>query len=154
MSRRWAPPKPASPQASFALPARGRFTPAVKSTTDTSVASAASLGLTRGGDSATQHIGDLAAAMLGVIERRTSKTRLDGVMLAVEIRAQVYAYLVAHPTGATADEIAAAINYSILTVRPRVSELRRQGRILDSGVRRKNISGKSAIVWKIGNNSG
>ncbi len=68
-------------------------------------------------------------------------------MLAVEIRSKVFAYLTEHPAGATADEIAAELNYSILTIRPRVSELNKQRRIIDSGLRRRNASGRNAIVW-------
>lgn len=49
--------------------------------------------------------------------------------------------------GSTADETAEALDLSILTVRPRVSELRAQGRIVDSGERRTNASGRRAIVW-------
>jgi hypothetical protein len=52
-------------------------------------------------------------------------------------------------SGATADEIAAALNTSILSVRPRVSELHRTGAIVGAGARRKNESGLSATVWKI-----
>jgi hypothetical protein len=47
----------------------------------------------------------------------------------------------------TADEIAAMLRKSILSVRPRVSELATKMRIWDSGKRRKNGSGHSAIVW-------
>jgi predicted transcriptional regulator len=47
----------------------------------------------------------------------------------------------------TADEIADMLRKSILSVRPRVSELNSRGLIWDSGRRRKNQSGNSAIVW-------
>ena len=49
----------------------------------------------------------------------------------------------------TSDEIASALNRSILFVRPRLSELVKLGRIEDSGVRRTNDSGQLATVWKI-----
>lgn len=49
--------------------------------------------------------------------------------------------------GLTADQIAAAIGETILSVRPRVTELLRDGRVRDSGQRRKNDSGRSAKVW-------
>lgn len=48
----------------------------------------------------------------------------------------------------TADEVADILNLSILTVRPRMTELLRMGKIEDSGLRRFNASGKKAIVWK------
>ncbi|MCH8882314.1 MAG: alpha-hydroxy-acid oxidizing protein [SAR324 cluster bacterium] len=35
-----------------------------------------------------------------------------------------------------------------LAIRPRISELSRLGKITDTGRRRRNTSGKSAIVWK------
>lgn len=49
----------------------------------------------------------------------------------------------------TADECAARLSQPVLTIRPRLSELRKQGTIEDSGHRRKNASGVSAIVWRI-----
>lgn len=51
-------------------------------------------------------------------------------------------------TGMTTDECAGRLGLSIHTVRPRVTELSRLGKLRDSGSRRKNtLSGKSAIVW-------
>jgi len=49
----------------------------------------------------------------------------------------------------TADEVADFLNRSILSIRPRLSELLRLGKITDTGFRRLNQSGKNAIVWKI-----
>ena len=49
--------------------------------------------------------------------------------------------------GLTADELAAELEVSRWTIQPRTSELRRKGKIADSGQRRRNESGKSAIVW-------
>lgn len=50
---------------------------------------------------------------------------------------------------ATADELAARLDRSILTIRPRVSELNKIGKIEQTGQRRKNSSGMSAAEWKI-----
>lgn len=47
----------------------------------------------------------------------------------------------------TADEAANELNLDKLAVRPRFSELARQGLIVDLGQRRRNESGKQAIVW-------
>jgi hypothetical protein len=91
----------------------------------------------------------LALAMIGVLQQHTTDVRRDGVMLALEVRGKVSGWLVEHPDGATADDIAAAPGYDRLTVRPRVSELYKLRQIEDSGVRRKNASGKSAAVWMI-----
>jgi len=142
--RRWTKPAPPSPQ----LAMRGLLTPAGRPTTDTSSAAAASIGLKRGGDDSMETIGDLASAMVAAAERHTRKTRLSGVMRALKVRGEVLAYLEDHPEGATADEIAYELKYSILTVRPRVSELRKMGLITDTEKRRPNTSGRNAIVWK------
>lgn len=52
------------------------------------------------------------------------------------------------PGGLTADEIAAALDLSILSIRPRISELKKQGRVEKTRVRRRNASGMSASVWR------
>ncbi len=165
MSRRWAPPKPKSTQIDLRLEQRGRFTAPIKLATDTSAASAASVGLKRGGDieerremseerggggplsSSFSPISSVAAFMVGVLERHTAKVRLGGAMLALTVRKEVFNYLSIHPDGATADEIAAALRRTPFTVRPRCSELLRKGLIADSGRRRENVSRRSAIVW-------
>ena len=49
----------------------------------------------------------------------------------------------------TADEIAARLNRSILSIRPRLSELAALSLINDTGTRRENASGKRAIVWEV-----
>ncbi len=48
----------------------------------------------------------------------------------------------------TADEAATLIGVSPLAIRPRFSELVAQGKAEDSGVRRRNASGKSAVAWR------
>lgn len=50
---------------------------------------------------------------------------------------------------ATADEIAGRLACSILSIRPRVTELARQGVIVDTGERRPNDSGRKAKVWRL-----
>ena len=49
--------------------------------------------------------------------------------------------------GLTADECAKLLNQQIWSVRPRLSELRRMGRIVETEERRKNASGMTATVW-------
>jgi hypothetical protein len=49
--------------------------------------------------------------------------------------------------GLTADECAAKLNRNILGIRPRVSELAAQSKIIDSERTRPNTSGIAAIVW-------
>ena len=53
----------------------------------------------------------------------------------------------------TPDEVAERLGLSILSVRPRISELARMGRIRDTGQRRRNRSGKRAKVWQIKENA-
>ena len=48
----------------------------------------------------------------------------------------------------TADEVADVVEKSILSIRPRIAELSKLGRIEDSGQRRTNESGKAATVWR------
>jgi predicted ArsR family transcriptional regulator len=68
---------------------------------------------------------------------------------ASKVRAAVFAQLGTYPGGATADEVARDLNLSVLSVRPRVSELKRTGKIKETGARRKNDSGMTATVWRI-----
>lgn len=49
----------------------------------------------------------------------------------------------------TADEIAERTGDSILTVRPRVTELAKAGKIVKTPLRRPNSSGKMAAVWMV-----
>ena len=48
----------------------------------------------------------------------------------------------------TADEVAETMEKSILSIRPRIAELVKLGKIEDSGNRRENESGKEATVWR------
>lgn len=47
----------------------------------------------------------------------------------------------------TADEIATAIGETCLSIRPRITELLQAALIVDTGLRRLNLSGRSAKVW-------
>lgn len=49
--------------------------------------------------------------------------------------------------GWTTDEMAEFLNTSILSIRPRFSELKALGMIYDTGERRLNNSGRKAVVW-------
>ena len=49
----------------------------------------------------------------------------------------------------TADECAGRVGKSILSIRPRFSELLAMGEILDSGRTRRNNSGRMATVWTV-----
>lgn len=47
----------------------------------------------------------------------------------------------------TADEVAALLDESVLAIRPRITELNQAKAIIDTGERRRNHSGRNAIVW-------
>lgn len=49
----------------------------------------------------------------------------------------------------TADEAAEYLGESILSIRPRFSELRKMGKILPTDKRRLSQNGHSSIVWKV-----
>lgn len=69
-------------------------------------------------------------------------------LVAGTMRARVLDWLRQHPDGMTADELAHALNISPFTVRPRLSELRRNHLIEDTGERRTHDSGMTATVWR------
>jgi FaeA-like protein len=66
---------------------------------------------------------------------------------ATALRGLILSELMHWQTGLTADELASHLGHSILAVRPRVSELNKQGKIKKTSERRKNASGMSAAVW-------
>jgi predicted ArsR family transcriptional regulator len=49
----------------------------------------------------------------------------------------------------TADEAADLMGEDKLSIRPRFTELKALGKIEDTGLRRRNESGRSAIVWRL-----
>jgi hypothetical protein len=53
------------------------------------------------------------------------------------------------PCGLTANELAEALGLDRYSIQPRTSELRRKMLIADGGVRRRNASGKRAIVFTL-----
>lgn len=64
------------------------------------------------------------------------------------LRDQVLATLKLYDLGLTADQCAYYMGVSILSIRPRFSELLRLGLIFDAGITRKNDSGVQATVWR------
>jgi len=51
--------------------------------------------------------------------------------------------------GATTHELCASLGMPKDSIQPRLSEMKRIGKIKDSGKRRRNASGVNAIVWVI-----
>ncbi len=56
--------------------------------------------------------------------------------------------LKANPDGLTADEIAKLIGYEWWSVRPRMTDLRKKGHLINTGSKRPNVSGTPATVWR------
>ena len=49
---------------------------------------------------------------------------------------------------ATPDEVAERLNMTVLAIRPRFTELSQAGKIEYTGVRKPNVSGRSAKEWR------
>ncbi len=81
--------------------------------------------------------------------RGESKARIEG--RASILRLNAFHFIQKRgKRGATADELAAELGESVLSIRPRITELFRKARIIfDSGKRRWNISGSSARVFVV-----
>lgn len=77
--------------------------------------------------------------------RRAADSMIDHARV---IREQVLQMLTVFPD-ATPDEAAQFLKLDKLAVRPRFSELALEGKIEDSGQRRKNASGRNAAAWRL-----
>jgi len=83
----------------------------------------------------------------GARDRDTSQASAADVQpIAATLRAKALA-VVERSNGLTADEVAGRLGLSILSIRPRLTELARLQKVRDTGIRRRNASGKQAIVW-------
>ena len=56
--------------------------------------------------------------------------------------------LILNGPGLTAEEVAGILEETVLAIRPRITELRKSGFIIDTGQRRRNTSGRPAAVWR------
>lgn len=79
---------------------------------------------------------DTARAAADAIEATGRAATLRDAVLAIYARGGRH----------TADEVAELLNEDILSIRPRVSELSKQHRLVDTGVRRLNARGRNAKV--------
>ena len=90
------------------------------------------------------------------VDTETSREAAQSVKVNAEtLRRDALALLLANDM--TADEVAAALRSPFMSdadfaefkrsIRPRVSELKADGLVAPTAVRRKNSSGKSAVVW-------
>jgi hypothetical protein len=83
----------------------------------------------------------------GWTEETTSREAAEAIETRADtVRGFVLAALKTQPM--TADEVAQLLHESVLTVRPRVTELFQEGRIGRTGERRKNRSGRDAHVFR------
>lgn len=83
----------------------------------------------------------------GACDRDTSRAAAASVAQTAPLLRERVLDAYERSTGMTADECAGRLGLSILSIRPRVTELARLGKLRDSGERRLNGSGRSAIVW-------
>ena len=63
------------------------------------------------------------------------------------IKKRIFSALLMKPM--TSNEVAEYLDISLLSVRPRLSELLKQGEIFDTNKRRRNASGSNEIVWQL-----
>lgn len=83
----------------------------------------------------------------GYKEGGTSKDAAKNIASQAAIdRELALGYIRGNP-GKTADQVAEALGKSILSIRPRISELRKAGKITNEG-RGTNVSGHSAYRWR------
>lgn len=87
----------------------------------------------------------------GFKERTTSKDAARSVANdAQKLRERVFEVIrQSGSQGLTADQAAFLVGRTVLSVRPRVTELGKTGRITPTGERRANESGLKAKVWRV-----
>lgn len=97
-------------------------------------------------------LGGAYPASPGFKEGTTSRDAAKGLGDVSALRADVLKAIRDRPS--TADEVATHLGLSVLTVRPRVSELRKQEKVrphvgaTGKAIRRNNESGAAATVWE------
>lgn len=65
-------------------------------------------------------------------------------------RGRVFEVIQRHmPAGVTSEQIAIELGWPINSISGRVTELRRWGRIKDSGVRARTYASRSAVLWVV-----
>lgn len=79
--------------------------------------------------------------------RSTSRAAADEIADAAPLLRGKALAVIERSRGMTADEVAERLRKSVLSIRPRITELAREHMIRDSGARRPNASGRNAIVW-------
>ncbi|TXH57058.1 MAG: hypothetical protein E6Q97_05045 [Desulfurellales bacterium] len=83
-----------------------------------------------------------------VADSDTSHAAADSMRVhAAHLRGEIYDLVAKSHDGMTCDEAEEITGRPHQSVSPRFLELRKMGRIVDSGIRRKTRSGRSATVW-------
>ena len=83
----------------------------------------------------------------GAQDRDTSRAAADAIAPTAALLRDKALAVLERSNGLTADEVAGRLGLSILSIRPRLTELSRLGQVRDGGGRRRNGSGRKAIVW-------
>ena len=81
-------------------------------------------------------------------ENDTSKKTAQAIIAEADTLREKVATLYKCGAKASADKIAEALGRSVLAIRPRVSELVAQNKLVDTGMRERNASGHMAKVYK------
>lgn len=87
------------------------------------------------------------APAMGKTDTSAAAAEAIGTVSARVQRAVLHAVYNAGERGLTSHELAVTLGMERTTVQPRTTELRRLGKLRDSGQRRPNPNGKRAIVW-------
>lgn len=83
----------------------------------------------------------------GARDRKTSQEAAEAVAPRSKLLRARALDVLERSNGLTADEVAGRLGLSILSIRPRITELARLHKVRDTGDRRRNNSGRRAIVW-------
>lgn len=84
----------------------------------------------------------------GYRDRDTSRAAAVSMSHTAPILRQMCLKALTEHGPATADEVADRLELSVLSVRPRFTEMLHGGLIADTGSRRANASGRMAKVWR------
>lgn len=102
-----------------------------------------------------RHVVHKSESLFALMEAKTPGSKVNGPSRESAVKVQSRANTLrrlAHEalcrTPLTAHELAEFLGESTYAVSPRISELREEGLVIDSGMRRINDSGHKATVWK------
>jgi len=87
---------------------------------------------------------------IGYQKTDTSKAAaMSGAAQKLTLRDQVYNLLQSSSLPLSSEQIASTLRRPYGSIQPRISELRKAGKIDDSGSRGKSEWGKSCILWEV-----